>query len=233
MIFLDLETTGLENKDRICSVGLSVEERSYCELINPGKKIPPLASSIHHITNEMVKDAPLFAVSESSTLLKEMNSPKNILISHNAPFDTMMLEKEGIIWQGNIIDTLKCSKALMPDLDRYGLQYLRYECKLYQKEEKYFSKYALAVNPHNSLSDALHTKMLFEYLLELSSVDNLVNVSKNHVLLYRLPFGKYAKKRIEEIAIKDPSYLHWMLDSMMELEEDLRYSIDYFLRKIS
>ena len=66
-----------------------------------------------------------------------------------------------------------------------------------------------------------------------SSVDDLVNMSKNHVLVYRLPFGKYAKKRIEEIAIKDPSYLHWMLDSMMELEEDLRYSIDYFLRKIS
>jgi exodeoxyribonuclease X len=44
-----------------------------------------------------------------------------------------------------------------------------------------------------------------------------------------LPFGKYAKKRIEEIAIKDPAYLKWMVESLMDMDEDLRYSIEYYL----
>jgi DNA polymerase-3 subunit epsilon/exodeoxyribonuclease X len=48
--------------------------------------------------------------------------------------------------------------------------------------------------------------------------------------LTRLPFGKYAKRRIEEIALKDAAYLKWMLDSLMDMDEDLRYSIEHHLR---
>jgi DNA polymerase-3 subunit epsilon/exodeoxyribonuclease X len=230
LIFLDTETTGVEVKDKICALGFIDDSEIHFELINPGKKIPPSASAIHHITNEMVKEAPSFSESISAQKLEILNIPENILVSHNAPFELSMLQKEGIAWQGKVIDTLKCAKSLMDDLDGYALQFLRYELRLYREEETVFETLGVPITPHHALSDALHTRMVLEYLLDLADRDRLIEISKSHVLLTRLPFGKYAKKRIEEIALKDPGYLKWMVESLMDMDEDLRYSIEYYLR---
>lgn len=229
-IVLDTETTGLELKDRICALGLVMNDKIHYELIHPGKKIPPEASAIHHITNEMVQDSPSFALSKSHELIQSFNRTEHTLVSHNAPFDLAMLQKEGITWQGEIVDTLKCSKALMDDLEGYGLQFLRYELRLYRQEEDFFNPFGVNPTAHNALSDALHTKMVYEYLLDLASHEKLVELSQARLLLSRLPFGKYAKKRIETVALKDPAYLKWMVESLMEMDEDLRYSIEYYMR---
>jgi len=230
LVFLDTETTGLEVNDRICALGFIDDDEVYYELINPMKKIPPSASAVHHITNEMVKESPVFAISKSYEKLLALNTSETILVSHNAPFDLAMLQKEGITWQGSVIDTLKCSKALMDDLEGYSLQFLRYELRLYRQEEEFFSNYGVVMTPHHPLSDALHAKMIYEYLLDLADEEELIFMSQSRLLLKRLPFGKYAKKRIEEIALKDSNYLKWMLESLMDLDEDLRYSIEYYLR---
>jgi DNA polymerase-3 subunit epsilon/exodeoxyribonuclease X len=232
LVFLDTETTGVELKDKICALGLITEDSSRYELINPGKKIPPAASAIHHITNEMLKDAPSFSQSLSAQKVEELNVAENILVSHNAPFELSMLQKEAIAWQGQVIDTLKCCKSLMDDLEGYSLQFLRYELRLYRDENPVFERFGISIMPHHALSDALHTRMILEYLLDLSDIDRLVEISKSHVLLSRLPFGKYAKKRIEEIALKDPGYLKWMVESLVDMDEDLRYSIDYYLNRL-
>jgi len=227
---IDVETTGLETKDRVCAIGVIAGDEVHYELIHPGKKIPPSASAVHHITNEMVKEAPSFGQSEMNALLREYNHPENVLISHNAPFDLGMLEKEGITWQGQVIDTLKCAKSLMDDLEGYSLQFLRYELRLYREEEEFFARHGAGIMPHHALSDALHTKMVYEYLLDLADDEHLIDISRSRLLLMRLPFGKYAKRRIEEIANKDPGYLKWMLESLMDMDEDLRYSIEHYLR---
>jgi len=232
LVFLDTETTGLEISDRICAIGFIDDDEVHSELINPMKKIPPAASAIHHITNEMVKEAPIFTVSQSDSKLKNLNTFQNTLVSHNAPFDLAMLQKEGLTWQGRVIDTLKCSKALMDDLDGYSLQFLRYELRLYRNELEFFNDYGVDITPHHPLSDALHTKMIYEYLLDLADEEEMISLSESHLLLSKLPFGKYAKKRIETVALKDPMYLKWMLESLMDMDEDLRYSIEYYLRSL-
>ena len=232
LVFLDTETTGLEPNDRICALGFVCDDDIHHELINPAKKVPPSASAIHHITNEMLTEAPIFAISKSDSKLKNLNTLENTFISHNAPFDLEMLQKEGITWQGNVIDTLKCSKALMDDLDGYSLQFLRYELRLYRNELEFFNDYGIAITPHHPLSDALHTKMIYEYLLDLADEEELIALSQSRLLLSKLPFGKYAKKRIETVALKDPLYLKWMLESLMDMDEDLRYSIEYYLQKV-
>ncbi|MDD5717926.1 MAG: exonuclease domain-containing protein [Sulfuricurvum sp.] len=231
LLIIDLETTGLEVKDRLCAVGMITPDEVHYELIHPGKKIPPQASAIHHITNEMVKASPPFSESLTAEKLKNLNMSESVFVSHNAPFDLDMLQKEGISWQGKIIDTLKCAKSLMDDLEGYGLQFLRYELRLYRDEERVFETKGVPLAAHHALSDALHTQMVLEYLLDLAPLEQLIEISKSHVLLSRLPFGKYAKKRIEEIALKDPKYLNWMLESLMDMDEDLRYSIEYYLRQ--
>ena len=79
LIFLDLETTGLEVNDKICSIAaLEADNQKYFyELINEGKKIPPQASSIHHLTNEMLKDKPKFKESEVYKFLHDNNHVEN------------------------------------------------------------------------------------------------------------------------------------------------------------
>lgn len=64
MIFFDLETTGTSTtKDRIVQLSAitypSLEKKKI--LINPTIPIPKGASDVHHITDEMVKDAPTFS----------------------------------------------------------------------------------------------------------------------------------------------------------------------------
>lgn len=232
LIFVDTETTGTETADRICAVGIVAGDQTHRELIHPGRKIPPAASAIHQITNEMVQETSPFSRSRSHDLLKELDDGTNVFVSHNAPFDLAMLEKEGIAWQGSVIDTLKCAKALMDDLEGYSLQFLRYELRLYREEKAFFENHGASAAPHDPLSDALHVKMLYRYLLDLADHEKLLEISQSHVLLNRLPFGKYAKKRIEEIALKDPGYLKWMLDGVVDMDEDLRYSIEHFLREV-
>jgi len=67
LVFLDLETTGLDvvTGDSICEIaafktqkGIIVDK--FYTLVNPGRSIPEQAYNIHKISNEQVKDAPIF-----------------------------------------------------------------------------------------------------------------------------------------------------------------------------
>ena len=235
LIFIDLETTGVESNDKICSVALIIVDKetvSYkYELVNEGKKIPPQASSIHHITNEMIKEKPSFKDSDAYKFLQQNNNEKNTLIAHNIKFNLQKLSSAGMIWKGDVIDTLRVTKHLIPECEFFSLQVLRYELKLYRGEDKEKDKLGIkdALSAHNALSDALIVKLLFNSLGELASVDKMKELSFKNVLLQKFDFGKYAGKYIEEIAMNDRGYLQWMLEGITDLDEDLRYSINYYL----
>jgi len=223
LIFFDLETTGLEREDKIVSCGLLTDNgvRMY-EQVNEGKKIPPKASAIHHITNEMIKDKKPFTESEVYRFLSENNSEENTLIAHNVKFDLGMLSGAGFVWRGKVVDTLRVTKHLIPECELFSLQVLRYELKLYKQETQ-------ALTAHDAIADAELVKHLYEYLLELASLEEMQNLSFKNVLLNKIEFGKYAGSYIEEIAMKDRGYLEWMLGNVLDLDEDLRYSIVYYL----
>jgi DNA polymerase-3 subunit epsilon/exodeoxyribonuclease X len=231
LTFLDLETTGLEATDKICSIALIDEESYIYELVNEGKKIPAEASSIHHITNEMIQNAPKLEQTQAMKYLQEHNKQENILVGHNITFDLSMLAASGFVWQGGIIDTLKVTKHLIPECELFSLQLLRYELKLYKSEDKLRQKYGIkdALNAHNALGDALVVKLLYEYLQEMADESLMQELSFKHVLLSKFNFGKYRSRYIEEIAMSDRAYLEWML-GIDDLDEDLRYSLEYYLQ---
>ena len=235
LIFIDVETTGLESDDKICSIALIIVDEkdvSYkYELVNEGKKIHPQASSIHHITNEMIKNKPLFKESEIYKFIQENNSEKNTLIAHNIKFDLEKLSSAGLAWKGDVIDTLRVTKHLIPECEFFSLQVLRYELKLYKDEEEEIMALGIkdALFAHNALSDALVVKLLFNSLEELASVDKMKELSFKNVLIQKFDFGKYSGKYIEEIAMNDRGYLEWMLHSVTDLDEDLRYSVQHYL----
>jgi DNA polymerase III epsilon subunit-like protein len=232
LIFFDVETTGLELKDRICSIGMIIDDgeniQTYYELIKPPlKKISPSASAIHHITIEMLQNAKEFKDSLTYELLQKYNNSDTTLIAHNSKFDLLMLEREGFVFQGDIIDTLKCSKYLMSDCEHHSLQFLRYETKIYKNEEKISNELNIVINAHNAISDALHVKLLFEYLKELENFEKLKDISQKKVLIEKFNFGKYKGRFIEEIVSADKAYLQWLLS--VEIDEDLSYSIKKYL----
>jgi len=226
IIFLDTETTGLEDTDKIISIALVIldgdDSKEIYELVNEGKKIPALASSINHITNEMIKNKPKLLDSEAYAFLQKNNSKSTTIIGHNVKFDLAKLAKSGFRFLGDVIDTLRVTKHLIHECEMFSLQYLRYELKLYKNEKE-------EIKPHHALSDALVVKELYNYLQDISSMAEMLDLSTKNVLMQKLEFGKYSGKYIEEICMTDRGYLEWMLLNILDLDEDLRYSIEYYL----
>ena len=132
-IFLDTETTGTDEDDRLCQIAFKTEAGLIVnELFNPGKPISIEAMSIHHITNEMVKDKPPFKNSDAWKKLKDLFADtNNVMVAHNAMFDVAMLRKEDIHPQKTIC-TYKLARFLDKEgqIPQYNLQYLRYYLKL-------------------------------------------------------------------------------------------------------
>ena len=122
-IVLDTETTGLGLEDRI--VELSMIElidgiktgRILHYFFNPQRKMSKRAVEIHRITNEKVKDAPLFA-DKAEEIIKFIGA--STIIAHNAKFDRRMLnqEMERAGWEcypeKRFIDTLEIARFLFP-----------------------------------------------------------------------------------------------------------------------
>ncbi|MEA1891438.1 MAG: exonuclease domain-containing protein [Campylobacterota bacterium] len=226
LIFLDVETTGLEKKDRVCSIAIIAiddeKTESFYELVNEGKKIPALASSINHITNEMIKTKPKLIESKIYKFLLEHNKPSTTIVGHNVKFDLDMLHVAGYNFVGEIVDTLRVTKHLIPECEFFSLQFLRYELKLYKKEKE-------SLHAHDAQGDVQVVQYLYEYLLDMGTRESFVELSFKKVLIKKFEFGKYSGRYIEEISMIDRGYLEWMLGNIVDMNEDLRYSIGYYL----
>ncbi len=115
-IFLDTETTGTEEKDRLCQLAYKIETGEIVnELFKPPLPISIDSMCVHHITNQMVEKKPAFKNSATHRKLADLLSgDTNILVAHNAKFDADMLAKEGISPQ-KVICTLKLARHMDPE----------------------------------------------------------------------------------------------------------------------
>lgn len=235
-IFIDLESSGLEEKDRICELALIIEKDDenlvFSDLCKSPKKISNEAMSLHHITNEMISDAQPIKETPTYQALLEHNNEENILIAHNLRFDLHMLNKEGFNSKMQYIDTLRCVKSLIPECENFSLQFLRYELELYKEELKESELLGIGLCSHRALSDCLHLRLLYKTLLEYATVSQLIQISANPVLLEKFPFGKYHGRYIEEILNLDRGYLNWMLENIDDMDEDLKYSIEHYMKEL-
>lgn len=87
-LILDTETTGLGSDAEICQIAIIDSDGKVLldTLVKPVKPIPPDATAIHKITNEMVKDAEPFDTLQICSLL----SNKHVII-YNAEYDVRLL----------------------------------------------------------------------------------------------------------------------------------------------
>jgi len=240
-IILDTETTGTEQEDRIIQLGYIILDGKNVEVHNEfcsaDTEIKFEAMAVHGITPEMVEGKPACVDTTAYKRLLELNQRDNYMIIHNAPFDLSMLQKEGFENSMKLIDTLRVSRHLLEDSPKHQLQYFRYQMGIYRYEEMEAKSLNIEIKAHDAIGDVLVLKLFLSKLKELivekykgeNPVEKMVELTKQPILIKKFKFGKYKDKTIQEVAQSDPSYLRWMLSSMDNLDDDLRYSIKYYL----
>ncbi|WP_024787564.1 MULTISPECIES: 3'-5' exonuclease [unclassified Lebetimonas] len=238
IIILDTETTGNREEDKIIQLSFLVMNRNleieeiHDTLANPGIPISFEAMAVHHITNEMIEDKPKLKFTDVYKRLKELNSPENVVVIHNAEFDLEMLKKEGFNPFFQVIDTFRILKHLIKE-SKYSLQYNRYALGLYKKEKEICEKYNIKINAHDALGDVVVLGLLLQYLVKEfdKTVDELIELTKKPVLYDKFYQGKYKYENIRDILIKDPDYIEYML-SLTDLDPDVKYSIEHHLENL-
>jgi DNA polymerase III epsilon subunit family exonuclease len=161
-VVVDVEATGAKTPpNRIIELGAyrihqgQIVDR-FLTLVNPEIPIPRFVIALTGITNDMVKEAPVFAevVPKWLDFVSEA-----VLVAHNAPFDTSFLNHEiSRVYPGHRmvnphLCTVKLSRQAIPGLENYRLDTI----------SDHFS--IPLVSRHRAGCDALATAQLFLLLL--------------------------------------------------------------------
>ncbi len=159
VVVLDTETTGLDvSNDRVIEIGAvrlnggSVRESdTYSVLVNPGVPISSASSQIHHILDEDVADAPVFA--EAMAAFAEW-SGSPVVVGYSIGFDLTILkaehERHGLAWRmPRHLDVRHLSHLVAPKLPNESLETVAAWLKLD------------VANRHRALGDALLTAQIF------------------------------------------------------------------------
>lgn len=130
-IAFDVETTGLSpNQDRIVEIGaVSFREgkvdKTFSSLVNPRIPMPTAATSVNHITDDMLADAPNEeeAYPKFLEFLGDALCGETIICAHNAQFDLSFLcntlSRLGIEADFEYIDTLALARKHLHGLENY------------------------------------------------------------------------------------------------------------------
>ncbi|MCF0222547.1 MAG: 3'-5' exonuclease [Fibrobacter sp.] len=177
-VAFDLETTGLNNqKDEIIEIGavkFSVQtekgivvpklEKEFQTFVKPNMMIPAEASSVNHIYDKDVENAP--SVGEAIKAFTAFCGQSSILIAHNANFDAGFLrvayQKNPQIIPGNpIVDSLAISKSILPEASSHKLGIL---AAMFQRSNEIGMKIE-SDKAHRAVYDCLMLMEVFVALL--------------------------------------------------------------------
>lgn len=238
LIFLDTESTGTEEKDRLIQLAFSTDEAIVNELFRPSLPIEIGAMAIHHITEQMVLDKAPFINSGTQEFLINLIAGGGVVVAHNAKFDIGMLAKEEVIVP-RYIDTLKIARYLDPEgkIESYSLQYLRY-----------FLGLVVEATAHDAMGDILVLEQLYQRLYlamgkkmgagvaevlinDGDIINKMIEVSAAPILLARCNFKKHKGELWADIAKSDPSYMEWAL-TLKDIDEDLTHTLKYYLGQL-
>lgn len=163
-VVFDTETTGLDPAhDELVQIGAVrlvngriLRGEIFDALIDPGRPIPPEATRIHGITNDMVtgRPPPPVVVARFAEFARDA-----VLVAHNAAFDLALLRRweneAGVKFDHPVLDTLLLSAVLHEDIEDHSLDSIA-------------ARLGIPVRArHSALGDALATAEVFVRLIEL------------------------------------------------------------------
>ncbi len=177
MVFLDVETTGLDaQKDRVIEVGLvkidkNGKTETYSQLINPGFKISKEIRDLTGIKYKELTKAPFFdeVLPQLTELLRV-----DLFVAHNAKFDYDFISSEFQRLQTPIslpyIDTVKLAKAFYPNYLTYNLDSIITRLKL--KIDK----------RHRALDDSQVLVSLYQRIMKEFGEDELFSAIDKYIV---------------------------------------------------
>jgi len=215
-IFLDTETTGVGDFDRLYQVAFKYNGHEVNEFFNPNTPLHPEAARMGGVTDSGLSKYPTFMGSPTWELLRDLlNSGDYTLVAHNARFDIRMLEAEGLVVDRHIC-TLKIVRQLHPEYRMHNLQHLR---EVYSLDD-----ILPEARPHDAFGDVLVLKALFERLyaeagakLGNNPIEWLLYTSYVPNIHVVMPFGKYKDTPVDEV----PSEYLEYLQRQPNLDEDM------------
>lgn len=226
LILFDLETTGIDVAvDRIVEISLiKVFPDQSTEIktrrINPTIPIPQVASDVHGITNEMVKECPTF-VQIARSLFDWMDGADWAGFNSNR-FDIPLLVEE--FYRANIkVDT---SQIRMVDVQNI---FHKKEQRTLAAAYKFYCDKDIE-NAHSAEADIKATYDVLlaqiekypdlnndvESLAEFSQMNRNVDLAgriildQNDVAIFN--FGKFKGQPVTQIFARQPSYYSWMMN---------------------
>jgi DNA polymerase-3 subunit alpha (Gram-positive type) len=173
-VVFDLETTGAKAPPcRVIEIGAfrvwggQIVEQFH-SLVNPKMPIPTFIAALTGISDDMVKNAPVFS-DVVDGFLKFIGD--SVLVAHNAGFDMHFLNHEisRVYGEYRVVNpclcTVQLSRKLLPQIENHKLKTLA-------------EHYSVAlINHHRASDDARATAEIFINLLEILSSSGLQDIA--------------------------------------------------------
>jgi exodeoxyribonuclease X len=218
---IDLETTGeAPPVHGVCEIGWQdvalgtdgrweIHGEGGARLVNPGRPIPPLTQTIHHILDEQVADAPFWHDVARAVLDPY---PKRVaLAAHRSIYEEKFCSP-ALTRNAPWICTWKCALRLWPDSPTFSNQMLRY----WRKPEGLIHERGLPA--HRAFPDAYVTAFHLRDMLNAVGIDQLLAWSSVPGLLPRVRQGPDRGKEWSEASDET-------IATMLEdRDEDVRFA---------
>lgn len=226
IIFFDLEATGLDiAKDRIvelCYIRVEPNgnEEARSMRINPEMHIPEVASSVHGITDDDVKDCPTFA--DVAPQLAATFEGCDLAGFNSNRFDLPLLAEE-FMKAGVNIDLSHVQAIDVQNI------YHKLEKRTLAAAYKFYCGRDLE-NAHSALADTQATYEVLQaqldhypndlqndvdFLAEFSRMNRNIDFAGRFVYdesgKELINFGKYKGKAIKDVLSRDPGYYSWIM----------------------
>jgi exodeoxyribonuclease X len=214
----DTETTGMDQEsDAIVEFAAVGSDGDYIHtLIDPGDvNMSYGAMAAHHLPLRKLRGHMRI---EDAIAASHMNShPDAILVMHNAEFDMRFLRPH--LHHKKIICTWKVALTLVPDAESHGNGSLWYELGL----DRDMPEEAGSM-PHRALFDSFMTWDILRYFLKINTLDDMVRITENPVLLRKCSLGKYRGELWENV---DSGYMRWCLGK--DFDENVKFTCNHWL----
>lgn len=244
IVIIDTETTGTDPVyDRITQIAILHGDKTFNSLVNPMVPIPKEVQDLNGITDEKVKDAPLFESIAPQFIHMLPNEGNGLyLLAYNA----IGLDVP-ILWE----ELHRCGYPWHVDLSRIidpGLIFKKKEPRDLAAAVEFYCSREM-VDAHDALADAMETWNVLRGQIhrysDVAEMDlpTLANFSRHNQVVdvhgkiainkdgdYIYNFGKKARVRLED----DPGFGRWMLtkDFSENTKEWIRIAFDKIEEKL-
>lgn len=207
-VVIDIETTGFSpTYDSIIELGaIKIENGeiidTFHSLIKPNTQVNSFISSLTGISNKMLESAP--TIHEPLRQFIEFVSDE-IVVGHNVHFDANFiydntLREFDVFFKNDLIDTMRISKKLLPELEHHQLYELINYFKIKYQEI------------HRAKSDCFYTYKVFEELKKVAlekygTIDAFVSTFKKKKKSKHKYFDlSLIQKETDSVDISNPFY---------------------------